>query len=237
MDKILEECEKLSIDKTTKYLNYNPEGASKGAETEEKQIQQIENFYLKKISSNQQTTKPDYLVSLVLESKFDHEKSDRELIQKQYNNQKQTEMMIGNLLELYILREGKDFGWAFTAQCISAVDFIKEENTGWTLFQIKNSDNTENSSAKAIREGTQIKKWFRRYSSPKIISPRQTKKGEIWKDPWTKKYPEIYEKRKISKDFSDFEEPDFNWEKFPDENLKKKLSEKGFKDFVLQYLK
>ena len=34
----------------------------------------------------------------------------------------------------------------------------------WKMLQVKNSDNSENSSSKKIREGTQIKHWFRRFS-------------------------------------------------------------------------
>ena len=34
----------------------------------------------------------------------------------------------------------------------------------WRLLQIKNRDNSENSSSMAIRKGTSIEKWFRSFS-------------------------------------------------------------------------
>ena len=33
-------------------------------------------------------------------------------------------------------------------------------------MQVKNRDNTENSSSSAIRNGTEIQKWFRTFSKP-----------------------------------------------------------------------
>lgn len=36
----------------------------------------------------------------------------------------------------------------------------------WEAVQVKNRDNTENSSSSAIRQGTTIEKWFRTYSKP-----------------------------------------------------------------------
>jgi carbonic anhydrase len=40
----------------------------------------------------------------------------------------------------------------------------KDKNGKWLVLQIKNRDNTENSSSSAIRNGTQIQKWFRSFS-------------------------------------------------------------------------
>ena len=136
----LEDCKSLSLEKTIEYLTLNPTDASDGSETLEKQTKNINNFYEKahNIIPKQQTTKPDDLVSIVLELVYKHKKSERTLIQNQYNQQKQSEMMIGQLLELYILIEGRDVGWAFTAQCISGVDFIKNDSSNWIPLQIKN---------------------------------------------------------------------------------------------------
>ena len=41
------------------------------------------------------------------------------------------------------------------------MDFIFAENNSWKLLQIKNRSNSENSSSKAIRDGTKIEKWCR----------------------------------------------------------------------------
>ena len=84
------ELENLSIQTTTNYLEQYPEDAASGAKTEEKQISLIKNAYLKKILPNKQTTKPDYLVSELLEHLYQYPKEKRDFYQKQYNQQKQT---------------------------------------------------------------------------------------------------------------------------------------------------
>ena len=239
--KFLEDCKSLSLEKTIEYLTLFPSDASKGSETLEQQTQNINNFYekAKNIIPNKQTTKPDDLVSIVLEIVYHHKKSDRTLIQHQYNQQKQSEMMIGQLLELYILIEGRDVGLAFTAQCISGVDFIKNDSTNWIPLQIKNSDNTENSSAKKIRDGTKIKKWFRRFSSPRTINPQLKINGELSQIGFKPTYMDEFNRRKNLSDKEEmlrpFQTRQFNWESFPDEKLKSKLTEEKFRKFVENY--
>ena len=46
----VEECKKLSIAQTTKFLKEFPELAAKGAETKEQQVNNISNFYAKKLN-------------------------------------------------------------------------------------------------------------------------------------------------------------------------------------------
>ena len=66
----------------------------------------------------------------------------------------------GNLLEEYIANKTKEFGWIWCyAETLRAVDFCSYD--GNYLLQIKNKNNTENSSSSAIRIGTPVKKWFR----------------------------------------------------------------------------
>jgi hypothetical protein len=48
---------------------------------------------------------------------------------------------------------------------VKHVDFVKKKPDGtWQMLQIKNRDNSENSSSKAIRVGTDIKHWYRSFS-------------------------------------------------------------------------
>ena len=241
MLKFLEDCRNLSLEKTIEYLNLYPSDASDGSKTTEQQIQNINNFYEKayNIIPNKQTTRPDDLVSIVLELVYEHKKSDRTLIQHQYNQQKQSEMMIGQLLELYIMKEGKDIGWAFTAQCISGVDFIKNDSRKWIPLQIKNSDNTENSSAKKIRDGTKIIKWFRRFSSPRKINPSLKINGRLSKKSFHPNYMDEFYRRENLSDKKEmlhpFQTPQFNWKNFPDQTLKSKLTEEKFRKFVQEY--
>ena len=52
----------------------------------------------------------------------------------------------------------------YGAALVKKIDFIKIENNKYRLLQIKNRDNSENSSSAAIRDDTTIEKWFRTYS-------------------------------------------------------------------------
>ena len=73
------------------------------------------------------------------------------------------ENSIGLLLERFIASVLEPIGWIWcSGSAVRAVDFI-EPNTG-ILIQIKNRDNSENSSSSAIRQGSHIIKWFRLYS-------------------------------------------------------------------------
>lgn len=66
----------------------------------------------------------------------------------------------GNLLEEYIADRTKKFGWVWCyGETLRSVDFCSHD--GNYLLQIKNKNNTENSSSSAIRIGTPVKKWFR----------------------------------------------------------------------------
>ena len=69
----------LSIKVTTDYLKKYPTAAADGAKTKKEQIANIENAYSKVISPNIQTTKPDYLVSELLEHLYGYPKEKRKL--------------------------------------------------------------------------------------------------------------------------------------------------------------
>lgn len=119
----------------------------------------------------QPTTKPDTLTSILLERLYEHDIKSRELIANQYLEQKRTEMISGQLLELYIQRESLDYSrdWYFSGKIIKDVDFIKKNESGWITLQIKNSDNTENNASSKVRDNTTIKKWVRRHSKKEDI--------------------------------------------------------------------
>ena len=113
------------------------------------------------------TTQPDELTSILLEKLYSHPIKDRKKIMQYYLNQKQLEMKIGNLLELYIQRRGLDFNWFCTGKIVKNADFIKKQQNGWLLLQVKNSDNTENNAASQVRDGTTMDIWQRRNSKKK----------------------------------------------------------------------
>src|SRR6059058_3167229 len=63
-------------------------------------------------------------------------------------------------------------GWIWcSGTSVKAVDFIHydEKNNEWNLLQVKNRDNTENSSSSKIRDNTTIKKWFRTCGMGRIL--------------------------------------------------------------------
>ncbi|MFH0896018.1 MAG: SinI family restriction endonuclease [Bacteroidota bacterium] len=73
------------------------------------------------------------------------------------------ENLIGDILEEYLSVKLKPNGWYCAwGSTIDAVDFCQRDGT---LLQIKNSDNSENSSSSRVRQGTDIKKWHRRKST------------------------------------------------------------------------
>jgi hypothetical protein len=107
---------------------------------------------------------PDDVVSLIMEEAFDINFDQREKNKKLHSIAMSAENCLGQLLEKYIHSITHPTGWVWVAgDLIKAVDFIleEEEEGNWILLQIKNRSNSENSSSKAIRDGTPIDKWFR----------------------------------------------------------------------------
>lgn len=112
------------------------------------------------------STLPDPAVSEIL--KISKGYSDVKLceITREHQYSMLAENMVGFLLEKYISITLESHGWIWCAgDFVKAIDFIKKNNDGtWKAVQVKNRNTTENSSSSAIRNGTDIKKWFRTYS-------------------------------------------------------------------------
>ena len=69
------------------------------------------------------------------------------------------ENILGLLLEEYLSVNLRPVGWHCAwGETVKSVDFVNEDGR---LLQIKNRSNSENSSSSAIRNGTEIKKWYR----------------------------------------------------------------------------
>jgi len=111
-------------------------------------------------------TIPDELVSIILNSYFDIPEARLEQAKNDHSLSMAAENIVGDLLERYLAFVMEPRGWIWCAgSIIRAVDFIKPQANGtWELLQVKNRDNSENSSSSAIRSGTDIKKWFRTFS-------------------------------------------------------------------------
>lgn len=72
------------------------------------------------------------------------------------------ENIAGSLLEEYIANELIKYKWhCCWGETMKSIDFCHENGA---LLQVKNSDNSENSSSKTVRDGTKIQHWFRRFS-------------------------------------------------------------------------
>ena len=105
---------------------------------------------------------PDDVVSMIMEEAYDINCSDRQSNKDIHSKAMSAENCVGQLLEKYIDSVTCSSGWVWVAgDLIKAVDFIFAENNSWKLLQIKNRSNSENSSSKAIRDGTKIEKWCR----------------------------------------------------------------------------
>jgi len=112
------------------------------------------------------TTKPDDMVSIVLAEAFGHSETTINRIKIEHQQAMSAENCIGALLERYIDSVLRPYGWYWCCGSFTkAVDFVGRDHDGnWIALQIKNRDNSENSSSSAIRGGTRIQKWFRSYS-------------------------------------------------------------------------
>jgi len=159
------------------FLNDNPEMFSKNRKYslfKDDDIVSLHNLYLKsknqKIRLIEPRTIPDDAVSILLKYTFGYSSKDLQRIKLEHQYSMAAENMVGYLLELYISTALEEHGWIWCAgDFVRAVDFIKRNSNGqWEAVQIKNRDNTENSSSSAIRNGKEIKKWFRSYSKPSL---------------------------------------------------------------------
>jgi hypothetical protein len=113
-------------------------------------------------------TVPDEMVSVILVSYFGIAQADAERVTKEHLLSMGAENLVGDLLERYLASVMEPKGWLWcSGAMVKAVDFIKPPaaNGGaWRLLQVKNRDNSENSSSSAIRIGTDIEKWHRTFS-------------------------------------------------------------------------
>jgi len=113
------------------------------------------------------TTVPDDVVGEILHFYFDIPRNKLDDIKREHQLSMASENMVGNILEHYLASVLEEHGWIWcSGSMVKAVDFIKPlpKNEGWRMLQVKNRDNSENSSSSAIRNGTSIEKWHRTFS-------------------------------------------------------------------------
>lgn len=112
------------------------------------------------------STIPDEMVSVILNKYFEVPYEELEKAEEWHRLSMGAENIVGDLLERYIAEVIEPHGWIWcSGSMVRAVDFIYSDSKNiWQSLQVKNRDNTENSSSSAIRRGTPIKKWFRTFS-------------------------------------------------------------------------
>lgn len=111
-------------------------------------------------------TVPDEAVSIVMRAAYGYSAAQCETIKLEHQHSMCAENCVGALLERYIDSVMRSHGWHWCCgDFVKAIDFINRGQNGqWLALQIKNRDNSENSSSSAIRQGTTIQKWFRSFS-------------------------------------------------------------------------
>lgn len=111
------------------------------------------------------TTIPDPAVSIILGKAKGYSPEKLSEIQLEHQLSMSAENKVGELLEMYLAEKLEPHGWIWcSGNFVKAIDFIKKDGNSWKCLQIKNRDNTENSSSSQIRSGTDIQKWFRTFS-------------------------------------------------------------------------
>jgi len=114
------------------------------------------------------STVPDTMVSFILQHYFHCDPVDLDRIKKEHSLSMAAENIVGDLLERYLATGLEPLGWVWVSGAlVKGADFLRppeSEDEKWFILQVKNRDNSENSSSSAIRDGTEIKKWFRTFS-------------------------------------------------------------------------
>lgn len=127
------------------------------------------NKYKKEKDENKNKVIPDSAIYEYIKEKHNFDDETSNLVKDYHNIAMDAENRFGYYLEEFIYSKIKSQNWVWcTGSILRSIDFIKEDTENnkdpWIMLQIKNSDNSENSSSNKIRKGTNIKKWFRRFS-------------------------------------------------------------------------
>lgn len=108
-------------------------------------------------------TKADEVIDQIIQARITTLANDQiEQIKFAHRLSMSAENIGGSLLEEYLAVNLTGFGWyCCWGETMKSIDFVDKDGR---LLQVKNSDNTENSSSKTVRDGTKIEHWFRRFS-------------------------------------------------------------------------
>ena len=119
-------------------------------------------------SPQEPATVPDSLVSVILNKYFGVAESELAVVTKQHSLAMAAENIVGDILERYIASVLEPHGWVWcSGEVVKKIDFLAPSLADSGKFlgvQVKNRDNSENSSSSSVRDGTAIVKWFRTFS-------------------------------------------------------------------------
>jgi hypothetical protein len=152
------------------FLDVHPEFVTKiGAQTSltedwlEKAVWKFERDRASRAPSITQNV-PDPLISVICEKYFSIKASEQESLKEHHLMAMAAENVVGAYLEKFIASIAEPNGWIWcSGSLVRSIDFIKKKpkSQEWTLLQVKNRSNSENSSSAAVRANTSIEKWFR----------------------------------------------------------------------------
>lgn len=112
--------------------------------------------------SNPIGTQHDPILDDIIAARIQDSSQDLAAIKYGHRLSMSAENIAGALLEEFVATQLLAFGWhCCWGETMKSIDFCHEDGG---LLQVKNSDNSENSSSKTVRDGTNIQHWFRRYS-------------------------------------------------------------------------
>lgn len=107
---------------------------------------------------NPSSTLPDPIVDTIIASRLGLEEETTSM-RDAHRLYMYAEQIQGSILEAFLARTLYPYKWYYCyGEVVKSVDFCHENGY---LLQIKNKYNTENSSSSKVREGTEIKKWYR----------------------------------------------------------------------------
>lgn len=131
----------------------------------QKAAQKFSDDRRKKIPSYPETV-PDPLVTSIMRMYWKIDVNQIENAIRFHNLAMSSENVVGHYLEAYIaeILEPRSWSWC-SGSLAKAIDFVKMKADGtWIALQVKNRDNSENSSSNKVRTDTEIKKWHRTFS-------------------------------------------------------------------------
>lgn len=129
--------------------------------------------------SNPPGTTPDPAIMVAISARLPRlTKEDLQQMSDGHQLAMAAENIMGYLLEGYLANHLTSHGFIHCAgEILRSADFI---TTSGYVWQVKNSDNSENSSSSQVRNGTTIGHWCRRRSKP--VSAKSGRQPFYWGD-------------------------------------------------------